>query len=122
MCSGSLHPPDSGERMGFFMTILLALVVFLQVLSDSLPKTSTTTPQLGQFFAATIALVGFSCLASIVEFEAIQQKDAPSLSLDLSVREIARYSGNTRPKPVRRKRKKRTRTSGRWRLWCWTGL
>ncbi|XP_078691684.1 neuronal acetylcholine receptor subunit alpha-10-like [Branchiostoma floridae x Branchiostoma belcheri] len=144
---GFYIPPDSGERMGFFMTILLALVVFLQVLSDSLPKTSTTTPQLGQFFAATIALVGFSCLASIVvirlsyssppsrplprwlrllllrylarlfcmntiagekhvvhpakegaddfsdqEFEAIQQKDAPSLSLDLSVREIARYS------------------------------
>ncbi|XP_066292647.1 neuronal acetylcholine receptor subunit alpha-10-like [Branchiostoma lanceolatum] len=63
---GFYIPPDSGERLGFFMTILLALVVFLQVLSDSLPKTSTTTPQLGQFFAATIALVGFSCLASIV--------------------------------------------------------
>ncbi|XP_019640249.1 PREDICTED: neuronal acetylcholine receptor subunit alpha-7-like [Branchiostoma belcheri] len=63
---GFYIPPDSGERLGFSMTILLALVVFLQVLSDSLPKTSTTTPQLGQFFAATIGLVGFSCLASIV--------------------------------------------------------
>ncbi|XP_066291094.1 neuronal acetylcholine receptor subunit alpha-10-like [Branchiostoma lanceolatum] len=63
---GFYIPPDSGERLGFFMTILLALVVFLQVLSGSLPKTSTSTPQLGQFFAATIALVGFSCLASIV--------------------------------------------------------
>ncbi|XP_078612077.1 neuronal acetylcholine receptor subunit alpha-10-like isoform X1 [Branchiostoma floridae x Branchiostoma japonicum] len=63
---GFYIPPDSGEKLGFFITILLALVVFLQVLSDSLPATSTTTPQLGQFFAATIALVGFSCLASIV--------------------------------------------------------
>ncbi|XP_078595915.1 neuronal acetylcholine receptor subunit alpha-10-like [Branchiostoma floridae x Branchiostoma japonicum] len=63
---GFYIPPDSGERLGFFMTILLALVVFLQVLSGSLPKTSTTTPQLGLFFAVTIALVGFSCLASIV--------------------------------------------------------
>ncbi|XP_035696235.1 neuronal acetylcholine receptor subunit alpha-7-like [Branchiostoma floridae] len=63
---GFYIPPDSGERLGFFITILLALVVFLQILSDSLPKTSTTTPQLGQFFVATIALVGFSCLASIV--------------------------------------------------------
>ncbi|XP_019640239.1 PREDICTED: neuronal acetylcholine receptor subunit alpha-10-like [Branchiostoma belcheri] len=63
---GFYIPPDSGERLGFSMTILLALVVFLQVLSGSLPATSTTTPQLGQFFAATIALVGFSCLASIV--------------------------------------------------------
>ncbi|XP_078692487.1 neuronal acetylcholine receptor subunit alpha-10-like isoform X2 [Branchiostoma floridae x Branchiostoma belcheri] len=63
---GFYIPPDSGERLGFFMTILLALVVFLQVLASSLPKTSTTVPQLGQFFAATIGLVGFSCLASIV--------------------------------------------------------
>ncbi|CAH1273181.1 CHRNA7 [Branchiostoma lanceolatum] len=63
---GFYIPPDSGERLGFFMTILLALVVFLQVLSGSLPATSTTTPQLGQFFAATIWLVGISCLASIV--------------------------------------------------------
>ncbi|XP_035695875.1 neuronal acetylcholine receptor subunit alpha-10-like [Branchiostoma floridae] len=144
---GFYIPPDSGERLGFFITILLALVVFLQVLSDSLPKTSTTTPQLGQFFAATIALVGFSCLASIVvirmsyssppsrplprwlrlillrylarlfcmntiaeekhvvhpvkdkegfdnvsDKETIQQKDTPNLALDLSLREIVRYS------------------------------
>ncbi|XP_078612075.1 neuronal acetylcholine receptor subunit alpha-10-like [Branchiostoma floridae x Branchiostoma japonicum] len=146
---GFYIPPDSGERLGFFITILLALVVFLQVLSDSLPKTSTTTPQLGQFFAATIALVGISCLASIVvirmsyssppsrplprwlrllllrylarlfcmntiaeekhvvhpakegidnlvfmdhDGDTIQQKDAPTLALDLSLREIVRYS------------------------------
>ncbi|XP_078595917.1 neuronal acetylcholine receptor subunit alpha-10-like [Branchiostoma floridae x Branchiostoma japonicum] len=63
---GFYIPPNSGERLGFFITILLALVVFLQVLSDSLPKTSTTTPYLSRFFANTIALVGFSCLASIV--------------------------------------------------------
>eukprot|EP00058_Branchiostoma_floridae_P021673 XP_002607163.1 hypothetical protein BRAFLDRAFT_68042 [Branchiostoma floridae] len=62
---GFCIPPDTGKRLAFFMTILLALVVFQKVLSDSLPKTSITTPQLGQFFAATIALVGFSCLASI---------------------------------------------------------
>ncbi|XP_066293104.1 neuronal acetylcholine receptor subunit alpha-10-like [Branchiostoma lanceolatum] len=63
---GFYIPPDSGERLGFFMTILLALVVFLQVLSDILPRTSQTTPLLGVFFAATIGLVGFSCLVSIV--------------------------------------------------------
>ncbi|XP_035695702.1 neuronal acetylcholine receptor subunit alpha-10-like [Branchiostoma floridae] len=63
---GFCIPPDTGKRLAFFVTILLALVVFQKVLSDSLPKTSITTPQLGQFFAATIALVGFSCLASIM--------------------------------------------------------
>ncbi|XP_035700180.1 neuronal acetylcholine receptor subunit alpha-10-like [Branchiostoma floridae] len=143
---GFYIPPDSGERLGFFITILLALVVFLQVLSGSLPKTSTTIPQLGLFFAATIALVGFSCLASIVVIrlscssppsrplprwfrllllrylarlfcmytiaeekhaehdkegvynsfdqknQTNQQSNTPNLALDLSLRELVRYS------------------------------
>ncbi|XP_035677920.1 neuronal acetylcholine receptor subunit alpha-10-like [Branchiostoma floridae] len=143
---GFYIPPDSGERLGFFMTILLALVVFLQVLSGSLPKTSTTVPQLGLFFAVTIALVGFSCLASIVvirlsysgpaarplprwlrllllhylarlfcmdtiaeekhvdekkedvsnsshqDSQTNQPRNTPNLALDLSLREIVRYS------------------------------
>ncbi|XP_078594383.1 neuronal acetylcholine receptor subunit alpha-10-like [Branchiostoma floridae x Branchiostoma japonicum] len=143
---GFYIPPESGERLGFFMTILLALVVFLQVLSGSLPKTSTTVPRLGMFFAVTIALVGFSCLASIVvirlsysgpaarplprwlrllllhylarlfcmdtiaeekhvdegkegvsnsshqDSQAKQPRNTPNLALDLSLREIVRYS------------------------------
>ncbi|KAK3101941.1 hypothetical protein FSP39_007526 [Pinctada imbricata] len=35
-----LLPPESGERVGFSITVLLALAVFLTIASDSLPKTS----------------------------------------------------------------------------------
>ncbi|CAH1274448.1 CHRNA10 [Branchiostoma lanceolatum] len=45
---GFCIPPDTGKRLAFFMTILLALVVFQKFLSDSLPKTSTAIPQLGK--------------------------------------------------------------------------
>ncbi|CAH1274447.1 CHRNA10 [Branchiostoma lanceolatum] len=156
---GFCIPPDTGKRLAFFMTILLALVVFQKFLSDSLPKTSTAIPQLGQFFAATIALVGFSCLASIVvirmsynsppsrplprwlrlpllrylarlfcmntiseekhmvptakegvynvsDRETTQQKDAPNLTLELSLREIVihtrEYTAHARETKVKK--------------------
>ncbi|CAH1254221.1 CHRNA7 [Branchiostoma lanceolatum] len=82
-------PPDSGERLGFTITVLLSLVVFQQLLTTQLPATSTSTPLLGgcstkfrlykltlsllgayfitgKFFTATIALVTISLLITIL--------------------------------------------------------
>ncbi|KAI8486048.1 Neuronal acetylcholine receptor subunit beta-4 [Branchiostoma belcheri] len=59
-------PPDSGERLGFTITILLALVVFLQLLTDQLPHTSRATPLLGKYFSSTIIIVTISILATIL--------------------------------------------------------
>ncbi|XP_078589983.1 neuronal acetylcholine receptor subunit alpha-10-like [Branchiostoma floridae x Branchiostoma japonicum] len=59
-------PPDSGERLGFTITVLLSLVVFQQLLTTQLPATSTSTPMLGQFFTATIVLVTISLLITIL--------------------------------------------------------
>ena len=36
-----LLPPDSGERVGYSITLLLAIAVFLTIASDNLPKTSS---------------------------------------------------------------------------------
>ena len=43
-------PYDSGERMGFGVTILLSITVYLLVISDKLPEKSTNTPLLGVCF------------------------------------------------------------------------
>ncbi|XP_035666635.1 neuronal acetylcholine receptor subunit alpha-10-like [Branchiostoma floridae] len=59
-------PPDSGERLGFTITVLLSLVVFQQLLTTQLPATSTSTPMLGKFFTATIVLVTISLLITIL--------------------------------------------------------
>ncbi|XP_078700715.1 neuronal acetylcholine receptor subunit alpha-10-like [Branchiostoma floridae x Branchiostoma belcheri] len=59
-------PPDSGERLGFTITLLLSLVVFQQLLTTQLPATSTSTPMLGKFFTATIVLVTVSLLITIL--------------------------------------------------------
>ncbi|CAH1240056.1 CHRNA9 [Branchiostoma lanceolatum] len=59
-------PPDSGERIGFCMTILLALVVFLQIVSASMPPTSEAIPLIGEFYAASIFILGVTALLNIL--------------------------------------------------------
>lgn len=43
-------PSDSGERMGFGVTILLSITVYLLVISEKLPEKSNDTPMLGICF------------------------------------------------------------------------
>ena len=40
-------PPDSGEKITLTITILLALTVFLQLISDYTPKASSNLPLIG---------------------------------------------------------------------------
>ena len=41
-------PPDSGEKITLTITILLALTVFLQLISDYTPKASSNLPIIGR--------------------------------------------------------------------------
>jgi len=41
-------PPDSGEKITLTITILLALTVFLQLISEYTPKASSTLPIIGK--------------------------------------------------------------------------
>jgi len=60
-----LLPADSGERITLSITILLALVVFLQILADTLPPTDVI-PLLGNYFASSIVMVTSSVLVTVV--------------------------------------------------------
>jgi len=42
-------PPDSGEKMGFSLTVLLAYAVYLTIISGDMPSTSTSTSVLCKF-------------------------------------------------------------------------
>ena len=44
-----LLPPESGERMSYSITILLALIVFLTIISETIPKKSSPLPLLLYF-------------------------------------------------------------------------
>ncbi|XP_060074459.1 acetylcholine receptor subunit alpha-type acr-16-like [Ylistrum balloti] len=58
-----LLPADSGERVGFSITVLLALTVFLTIVSDSLPNTSE--PSIPRMSYILIADLVISTLATI---------------------------------------------------------
>lgn len=42
-------PPESGERIGLVITILLGLTVFMLVFTDNVPRTSDVTPLIGKY-------------------------------------------------------------------------
>ena len=54
--SGFILPPESGERVGLSITVLLAMTVFQQLTSEIMP--SYGFPLLGQYYFATILEIG----------------------------------------------------------------
>lgn len=61
-----LIPPDSGERIGFSVTILLALAVFLTLVGNNLPQTSTPMPVLCNYLMAVLVVSITLCVLVII--------------------------------------------------------
>ena len=59
-------PPESGEKIGLGITVLLAMTVFLLIVADSLPSTSEHIPLLGSYFIAIMFDTALSLVASCV--------------------------------------------------------
>ena len=59
-------PAQSGERMGFGVSILLSLTVYMLVVSEKVPENSNTRSMLGTLFCAIFYLLSAGlCFASI---------------------------------------------------------
>ena len=58
-------PPESGEKVGLGLTVLLSLSVFLMILSDNLPQTAEL-PLIGIFFFGVFLLVTLTTSLSIL--------------------------------------------------------
>ncbi|XP_077988497.1 neuronal acetylcholine receptor subunit alpha-10-like [Glandiceps talaboti] len=63
---GFYLPADAGEKITLCITLLLALTVFLLLVAETMPPTSEVVPLIGQYFASTIVLVGFSTTLTVV--------------------------------------------------------
>ncbi|XP_021364827.1 neuronal acetylcholine receptor subunit beta-2-like [Mizuhopecten yessoensis] len=59
-------PADSGEKIGFSLTILLAYTVYLTLISENIPSTSVTLCYLSLYLALTLSLGSLSVLCTIV--------------------------------------------------------
>ena len=70
-----LLPPESGERMSYSITLLLALMVFLTIVSDNIPKTSSPISKLLYFIGLHVLLSVFVTLATILNLRLYYKDD-----------------------------------------------
>ena len=61
-----LLPPECGERIGLGITNLLAMTVFLLLISESIPPTSDAIPLASQFFSVILGLSAMALVESCV--------------------------------------------------------
>ncbi|KAJ8317310.1 LOW QUALITY PROTEIN: hypothetical protein KUTeg_005214 [Tegillarca granosa] len=59
-------PADSGERVGYSITCLLAMAVFLTLVGDNLPKTSKPMAQITYYLIAYLGMSTISCILTVV--------------------------------------------------------
>ncbi|KAK3093894.1 hypothetical protein FSP39_021544 [Pinctada imbricata] len=59
-------PPDSGEKIGYALTVLLAYAVYLTLISDNIPSTSVTICYLSIYLALTLMYGTLSVLFVIL--------------------------------------------------------
>uniref|UniRef100_A0A1I7U469 Neur_chan_LBD domain-containing protein n=1 Tax=Caenorhabditis tropicalis TaxID=1561998 RepID=A0A1I7U469_9PELO len=63
---GFMFPPDAGEKITLEVTILLAIVFFLSMVSEMTPPTSEAVPLIGVFFSCCMLVVSASVVFTIV--------------------------------------------------------
>lgn len=71
-------PVDSGERVSYSITVLLAIAVFLTLVGDNLPKTSTPTALLSYFLLGDLILSSVICLIVILGLTFHHRDDSES--------------------------------------------
>ncbi|XP_053385791.1 acetylcholine receptor subunit beta-like [Mercenaria mercenaria] len=59
-------PPESGERVGLSLTVLLAYAVYLTLIADNIPKTSLSTSILSTYLTIILMLSTLSVVFTIV--------------------------------------------------------
>ena len=65
-CLVYLLPPESGEKMTFCLTTLLAFMVYISFLGDNLPRTSKTISYLLIYLSIMIAISFLSVMNSVI--------------------------------------------------------
>ena len=67
-------PPESGERVSYAITVLLAIAVFLTLVGDNIPKTSKPMSVLCYFLMIELILSTSMCVAAILNLRLYHKK------------------------------------------------
>ena len=88
-----LIPVESGERIGFVTTILLAMIVFLLMMSSLLPETSSFVPILGINLMVTMVIMCMVLLSNILVLKLFFMEGYPPKWLQRLFRFFHRKNG-----------------------------
>lgn len=74
---GFYLPPDCGERIGLSITVLLALSVYLLIISDKLPETSDYVSRLGLYYMCLMGEIALALAATAVSIKCHHSRTKP---------------------------------------------
>lgn len=100
-------PTDSGERVGFGVTMLLTMGVYLMVISEDLPKTAQRAPLIGVLYVTLFYIMIISYIASTVTMSCANKETKPPKFLRMLAKGQAKPSEHHRINSFRN----RTRSS-----------
>ena len=92
-------PSELSDRIGYGITVTLALCVNLVIVIDFIPETSRTIPSLCTYFLVCICLSGFSILLSTVSLNIASSKSQTENSTD-SEAVVHEHGVNGKPRKV----------------------
>ena len=81
-----LLPPESGERIGLGITNLLAMMVFLLLISESIPPTSDAVPLASNFFSVVLVLSALALIESCIVIKFLHQSSSEASEVPRIVR------------------------------------
>nr|XP_054754256.1 neuronal acetylcholine receptor subunit alpha-10-like [Lytechinus pictus] len=90
-------PPDSEEKVALASSNLLAMLLFQELVSTSMPPIGDQFPLIGSFFVASIVVSTFSILASLFIMYLHNKDNRP---VPMWLQKLTRLTGSQHPKPV----------------------
>ena len=83
-----LLPPESGERVGLGITNLLAMMLFLLLISESTPATSDAVPLATKFFSIVLVLSALALVSSCVVIKFLHFSNHDVSNIPWLIREV----------------------------------
>ena len=74
-----LLPSDSGERVGFAVTLLLSIAVYMTIISDKLPETSNPTSVLSYILIAYLVQSASICIETVASLRFFHRDDSKAV-------------------------------------------
>ncbi|KAL3888404.1 hypothetical protein ACJMK2_000772 [Sinanodonta woodiana] len=84
-------PPESGERVSYAITVLLAVSVFLTIIGDNLPKTSEPMAFMSYFLVFDLAFSALIMLLTVLNLKLYHNQDNSNNKVPRILRSIAKF-------------------------------